>query len=119
MPLLFSYGTLQQREVQQATYGRLLTGTRDALIGYRLEPLAISDPDVVRLAGKAEHLIARHSGDSADRIAGACFHLTEDELAATDRYEVEAYGRTEVQLESGLRAFTYVGEPMASPAQRA
>jgi hypothetical protein len=113
MPLLFSSGTLQQREVQQATYGRLLAGTRDALLGYRLEPLEITDSEVVRLSGKAVHTIARLSGDPADRIEGVCFHLTDDELAATDAYEVDAYGRAEAELESGERAFVYVGPPLA------
>ena len=112
MPSLFSYGTLQQREVQQATYGRLLTGTRDVLVGHRLEPLAISDPEVVRLSGKAVHAIARPSGNPADRIAGVCFHLTDEELAATDAYEVDAYGRAETVLESGTKAFVYVGAPI-------
>ena len=112
MPSLFSYGTLQQREVQQATYGRLLTGTRDVLVGHRLEPLVISDPEVVRLSGKAVHAIARPSGNPADRIAGVCFHLTDEELAATDAYEVDAYGRAETVLESGTKAFVYVGAPI-------
>ena len=31
---LFSYGTLQQDEVQLATFGRLLEGRKDALPGY-------------------------------------------------------------------------------------
>ena len=106
---LFAYGTLQQREVQLATYGRPLDGTPDALTGYRLEPLTITDPEVVRLSGKAVHQIARHSGDPADRIAGVVFELTEAELAATDAYEVDVYGRVEVTLESGTRAFVYVG----------
>ena len=112
MPALFSYGTLQQREVQQATYGRLLTGTRDVLIGHRLEPVVICDPEVVRLSGKAVHTIARLSGDPADRIVGVCFHLTDEELAATDAYEVDAYGRAETVLESGIKAFVYVGPPI-------
>ena len=112
MPLLFSYGTLQQREVQQATYGRALMGTRDTLIGYRLEPLVIGDPDVVRLSGKAVHMIARYTGKQADQIAGTCFYLTDEELAATDGYEVRDYVRSEVELESGQRGFAYVGERM-------
>jgi hypothetical protein len=33
MPLLFSYGTLQQEGVQRATFGRLLKGSADALVG--------------------------------------------------------------------------------------
>ena len=32
---LFSYGTLQLREVQLANYGRPREGESDALIGYR------------------------------------------------------------------------------------
>jgi len=108
VPVLFSYGTLQQPEVQQANYGRLLDGTPDALLGYRLEPLTISDPDVVRVSGKAVHTIARPSGNPEDRIDGVRFTLTEAELAATDDYEVKAYARAEIVLESGVRAFAYV-----------
>ena len=58
---LFSYGTLRQREVQLATFGRELDG--------------------------------------------------EDELAATDAYEDDAYSRAEVELELGRRAWAYVGPP--------
>lgn len=106
---LFAYGTLQQREVQLANYGRPLDGIPDTLGGYRLEPLTITDPEVVRLSGKSVHQIARHSGDPADRIQGVVFELTEAELAATDAYEVDVYGRVEVTLESGTPAFVYVG----------
>ena len=34
MPLLFSYGTLQQPAVQLSTFGRLLQGTPDELLGF-------------------------------------------------------------------------------------
>jgi Gamma-glutamyl cyclotransferase, AIG2-like len=104
VPLLFSYGTLQQPEVQRANYGRLLDGTPDVLVGYSLEALAIADPDVVRVSGKAVHTSAR--------VEGVRFELTEAELAATDEYEVDAYARTEVVLESDVRAFVYVGRSM-------
>jgi Gamma-glutamyl cyclotransferase, AIG2-like len=112
VPLLFSYGTLQQPEVQRANYGRLLDGTPDVLVGYSLEALAIADPDVVRVSGKAVHTIARFSGDPSARVEGVRFELTEAELAATDEYEVDAYARTEVVLESDVRAFVYVGRSM-------
>ena len=114
MPLLFSYGTLQQPEVQQATYGRLLDGRPDVMTGYALRPLAISDPGVVRLSGKAVHTIACFSGNPADRITGLIFEITDEELAATDAYEVDAYAREEVRLESGARAFAYVGKALAA-----
>lgn len=108
MVVLFSYGTLQQREVQLATFGRELAGTPDALRGYRLTQLTISDPNVVKLSGKAVHSIAVKS-NSDDRIEGTVFELTEAELEAGDRYEVDAYARVEVALESGLSAWAYVG----------
>jgi gamma-glutamylcyclotransferase (GGCT)/AIG2-like uncharacterized protein YtfP len=106
---LFSYGTLQQPEVQLATYGRLLSGVPDALRGYRLAPLAITDPHVVAISGKAVHSIACATGNADDRIPGLVFELTESELAATDAYEVDVYARVEVTLESGCAAWVYVG----------
>lgn len=110
---LFVYGTLQQREVQLAIYGRPLEGAPDALAGYRLEDLTISDPSVARLSGKAVHRIARQTGDPADWIPGVLFRLTEAELAATDAYEVDIYARVEVRLESGTRAWVYAGPDLS------
>ena len=109
MERLFVYGTLRQPEVQLATYGRMVEGVADTLTGYRLEPLAITDAEVVRLSGKAVHHIARQSRDGADRIPGVVLELTAAELGATDAYEVDAYARVEVTLDSGVRAFAYVG----------
>ena len=109
---LFSYGTLQQREVQLATYGRELEGSSDVLLGYRLEPLVITDANVVRISGKAVHMIARATGDAADRIEGTLFEISTAELAATDSYEVDVYERVDALLESGRSAFIYVGPPL-------
>ena len=109
MVALFSYGTLQQSEVQLTTFGRRLAGTPDVLRGHRLVELEISDPDLVRLSGKAVHTIAVATTDSAGRIEGTVFELTEEELEAGDRYEVDAYSRVRVVLESGRRAWAYVG----------
>ena len=111
--LLFSYGTLQQREVQLANYGRELDGEADILAGYRIEDLAISNPDVVSISGKAVHRIARQSGNSADRVEGTLFQLSQEELTTTDDYEVEPYRRIEVTLGSGRRAWAYVGPPLS------
>jgi hypothetical protein len=112
--LLFSYGTLQQDGVQLATFGRMLEGTPDVLAGHRLAPLSISDPDVIALSGKGVHTIARCTGNPLDRIAGVVFELIAAELAASDSYEVDAYERIELTLESGRRAWVYVGPPRAA-----
>jgi hypothetical protein len=44
MPLLFSYGTLQQENVQVATFGRPLVDHRDELIGFEQSMMRIEDP---------------------------------------------------------------------------
>ena len=106
---LFSYGTLQLPEVQHATYGRLLEGRPDALTGYRLVPLTITDPEVVALSGAPIHMIACRTGDPVERIPGVVYRITPAELEATDDYEGDAYGRIEVILESGAAAFVYIG----------
>jgi gamma-glutamylcyclotransferase (GGCT)/AIG2-like uncharacterized protein YtfP len=108
---LFSYGTLQQPEVQLASYGRLIDAEPDALLGYELQPLLIENPRVVALSGKAVHMIARRTADETARITGALLLLTETELQASDAYEDRSYTRVEVTLESGRTAFVYVGEP--------
>lgn len=46
--LLFSYGTLQQKDVQQATFGRELRGTSDQLVGFHQSMVKIEDLDVVK-----------------------------------------------------------------------
>jgi gamma-glutamylcyclotransferase (GGCT)/AIG2-like uncharacterized protein YtfP len=112
MVSLFSYGTLQLAEVQHATFGRLLEGKSDALVGYRLAPLVITDPGVVATSGLEVHMIACRSDDDADRVPGVVFEVTRAELDGADGYETDAYARVEVTLESGARAFVYV-EPDA------
>lgn len=105
---LFSYGTLRQAEVQMATFGRLLAGTEDRLPGYRLQMLAIRDPQVVATSGKSHHPIAIHTGRAEDGIAGTVFAVTEGELSRADDYEVADYRRELVTLKSGRRAWVYL-----------
>lgn len=105
---LFSYGTLRQPNVQRATFGRLLEGRPDALPGYVLAPLAITDPEVIATSGLDVHTMARPTGDPADIVPGIVFRLTPAELAAADRYEVDAVRRIAVRLASGAEAFVYV-----------
>jgi gamma-glutamylcyclotransferase (GGCT)/AIG2-like uncharacterized protein YtfP len=105
---LFSYGTLQQENVQLATFGRLLAGQADALVGFKQELVEITDPDVIAKSGKRFHPIVIQSGDDADRVPGTVFEITPAELAAADEYEVADYERVEAPLASGLTAWVYV-----------
>jgi hypothetical protein len=108
VPKLFSYGTLQQEDVQLATFGRRLTGVSDALLGYRRSMVAIDDPEVVRTSGKTHHPIVALSGHGEDRVAGMVFDISHAELAHADAYEVAAYVRVKAPLASGLEAWVYV-----------
>ena len=105
---LFAYGTLQLESVQVATFGRRLTGTRDALQGFELVALTIEDPAVIAISGKAQHTMARFSGRETDVIPGTVFAVTSEEIQHADAYEVAAVRRVAVVLESGVRAWVYV-----------
>jgi len=104
--LIFSYGTLQDRAVQLANFGRELSGASDSLPGYSV--IAIRDPGVVATSGKTHHSIAGRSANLADEVPGMVFRITPTELAAADRYEVSEYTRVLVTLRSGLQAWAYV-----------
>jgi len=108
MPLLFSYGTLQQEEVQLSTFGRRLKGTPDNLIGFIIAEVKIEDQDVISKSGKEFHPIAKMIDSTHNRIPGTVFEITDDELIHSDQYEVDAYKRVKTTLESGKIAWVYV-----------
>ncbi len=107
MPHLFSYGTLQQENVQLAQFGRSLKGAPDALPGWKREMVEITDPDVLAKSGERFHPIVVR-GMPHDEVAGTVFEISEEELAAADRYEVADYKRIAVRLKSGRDAWVYV-----------
>jgi gamma-glutamyl AIG2-like cyclotransferase len=106
--LLFSYGTLQDKAVQLANFGRELTGSPDSLPGYSTSLIAIRDLAVIATSGKANHTIAERSTNLGDEVHGTVFQITAQELTAADRYEVAEYTRVIVTLKSGERAWVYV-----------
>jgi gamma-glutamylcyclotransferase (GGCT)/AIG2-like uncharacterized protein YtfP len=106
--LLFSYGTLQLEAVQMATFGRRLTGTPDVLAGFEQALVEIDDKATVSLSGKTHHAIARFTGRPTDTISGTVYEVTKEEVQSADKYEVAAYKRVSVLLQSGLRAWVYV-----------
>ena len=108
MPYLFSYGTLQQEEVQISTFGRKLTGAPDNLVGFILADLKIKDEEVIATSGREHHPIARRTGGFNHRVPGTVFEVSEEELANADRYEVSDYTRIETVLASGKSAWVYI-----------
>lgn len=108
MPLLFSYGTLQQEDVQLATLGRRLDGHRDELVGFEPAKVRIDDPDVAASLGKAHHDNVLATRNKVSRVAGTVFEVTDDELARIDGYErVFSYVRLTAPLASGRECWVY------------
>lgn len=105
---LFSYGTLQLDSVQLSSFGRLLSGTKDAIPGFSRSMVEITDPGVIRASGSNFHPIVGPSSNPADEVEGTVFQITGEELAAADDYEVSDYRRIEVRLKSGIMAWVYV-----------
>jgi Gamma-glutamyl cyclotransferase, AIG2-like len=107
MPLLFSYGTLQQATKQLSTFGRLLQGQPDALLGFEQSVLKIEDPAFVAASGKAHHAIVKFNGSRDSLVNGTVFEVTDDELASADAYEPAGYARVMARLASGREAWVY------------
>jgi ribosomal protein S18 acetylase RimI-like enzyme len=108
MPLLFSYGTLQQADVQLATLGRRLDGHHDELVGFEPAQVRIEDPEVAAALGKTHHNNVTCMGDQSSRVAGTVFEVTDDELARIDGYErVFSYRRLTAPLASGRQCWVY------------
>jgi gamma-glutamylcyclotransferase (GGCT)/AIG2-like uncharacterized protein YtfP len=96
MALLFSYGTLQQEDVQLSTFGRRLDGKRDELPRFEA-------------ARVGPHANAQFNGREESRVAGTVFEITDAELAAADRFEAPfSYKRIAAVLTSGRQAWLYV-----------
>jgi hypothetical protein len=109
MPLLFSYGTLQEEPVQRATFGRRLDGQRDALPGFESTQVPIEDPQAVAESGRTHYDNVRYNGRADSHVTGTVFEVTDAELAAADEYEAPAaYERISAMLASGKHAWLYL-----------
>jgi hypothetical protein len=109
MPLLFSYGTLQQEAVQLSTFGRPLSGARDELLGFESSLVPIADPELAAAAGMTHHVTAAFTGRPESRMGGMAFEVTDAEIGLADTYEQRAaYTRIHVMLASGRQAWVYV-----------
>jgi gamma-glutamylcyclotransferase (GGCT)/AIG2-like uncharacterized protein YtfP len=107
VPLLFSYGTLQEAAVQMSTFGRLLRGETDELVGFEQSVLEIEDREFVATSGKSRHAIVRFNGRGDSRVRGTVLEVTDAELARADDYEPAGYTRIATTLASGKRAWVY------------
>jgi len=107
MPLLFSYGTLQQEAVQLSTFGRRLRAEPDELVGFEQSLLKVEDPAFVAASGKSLHAIVKFNGRTDSRVLGMVLEVSDEELARADAYEPAGYERISTTLASGKQAWVY------------
>ena len=108
MPLVFSYGSLQEERVQISTFGRRLGGQRDELIGFEASSVPIEDPRVAAAIGKTHHANVTFNGSDESRVPGMVFEVSDAELAQVDAFEATfSYERVLAILRSGKHAWVY------------
>ena len=104
---LFSYGTLQKQKVQIELFGRILQGSGDTLIGYKVSTIEIKDESFL-LKGEQKYQLTAVISKDNDNIKGTVFEITEEELRLANKYEPVNYKRVKVVLESGKEAWIYI-----------
>ena len=107
MEKLFSYGTLQLPQVQESLFGRILTGRKEELPGYKIEKLKITDRAVIEKSGTDMHPILVRTREPSDLVSGMVFEITQAELEKADEYEVDDYRRNLAIMSSGTHAWIY------------
>ncbi|MBO6531787.1 MAG: gamma-glutamylcyclotransferase [Muricauda sp.] len=98
MEYLFSYGTLQDPQVQESVFGRWLNGKTDAVTGFQKMENAVY----------GRYPIVAHTGNPKHKVKGMAYEVSAVDLKKADRYETEAYKRELFTLESGAKAWIYV-----------
>ena len=88
MECLFSYGTLQLKNVQLKNFGRILNGTPDKIQGYKLCSVKIQDERVLSISSQKLHPILKRTADLNDEVSGVVFQLNPDELKKADEFSI-------------------------------
>lgn len=98
MEYLFTYGTLQDPQVQEYIFGRTLNGTPDALLGFKkMENAVYGRYPLVIQTKKME-----------DKVEGTRYEVSEIDLKKADIYETSIYKREKFPMESGSSAWVYI-----------
>ena len=98
MEYLFTYGTLQDLQVQEYIFGRTLEGKSDFLLGFKRFENAVYD----------RYPLVIQTQNVEDKVEGMVYEVSVDDLKKADIYETSAYKRERFQLESGTVAWLYI-----------
>jgi gamma-glutamylcyclotransferase (GGCT)/AIG2-like uncharacterized protein YtfP len=100
MEKIFTYGTLQDPQIQIQLTGHTLDGTPDTLQGYKMAKL--------KGIHATYNILQPQSRATVD---GVVYDVTADELKKIDDYEGDAYMRVSATLVSDTRAWVYRDNP--------
>ena len=104
MEKIFTYGTLQDAEVQQRIIGRNLDiGMPDTLRGYKIA--------ILKGIHESYNIIQPQPGVS---VEGVVYEVTAEELARIDDYEGDAYMRVSATSANNNRVWVYRDNPNSS-----
>jgi gamma-glutamylcyclotransferase (GGCT)/AIG2-like uncharacterized protein YtfP len=102
MQKLFTYGTLQNDDIQETIFGRQLQGTPETLIGYVIKEIQIEEE-----FGIVHYPIIMETNNPEDTIKGIVYEINSNDLRQADLYEGLHYKRVEVHLQSNEIAWAY------------
>jgi gamma-glutamylcyclotransferase (GGCT)/AIG2-like uncharacterized protein YtfP len=97
MQKLFSYGSLQNTDIQMRLFGRELIGYSDVLHDYEMTAINIDGEGYSAAEPKAD-----------EKISGTVYELSSAELERADEYEGKSYYRIKVKLQSGTESWVYL-----------
>lgn len=115
---LFAYGPLRQPDAQNRLFGRELPAVEDALPGFRIERLPITDAAAIARSGSDCHPVLRRGG-AGEEVRGLALAVSDGDLSQADIHEISDYVRTVVTLASGRTAFAYMHLHDAMPPRAA
>ncbi|MGW9684980.1 gamma-glutamylcyclotransferase family protein [Flagellimonas sp. 2504JD1-5] len=98
MEYLFTYGTLQDNQVQHYIFQRSLEGQPDSLPGFKRFENAVY----------GRYAIVVQTNKPEDKVEGKAYEVSLEELSKADIYETNAYKRVKMRLTSGISAWVYV-----------
>ncbi|WP_036381920.1 gamma-glutamylcyclotransferase family protein [Muricauda sp. MAR_2010_75] len=98
MEYLFTYGTLQDLQVQEYIFGRILDGKSDFLFGFKRFENAVY----------GRYPLVLHTQNGEDKVEGMVYEVSMADLKKADIYETSAYKREKFHLESGVVAWVYI-----------
>jgi gamma-glutamylcyclotransferase (GGCT)/AIG2-like uncharacterized protein YtfP len=109
VPLIFSYGSLQQEAVQRSIYGRALHGEPDEMLDCVRTQIEVPKWHKAAATGLTHYATVTFLPGSGSRVPGTLLELTDAELVVTDGYEQDSeYVRVTAALASGRRVWVYV-----------